>query len=44
MFNRKVLHYALGDNRLLNRKSKFINKCRHQKNLLLSDVFKGSKD
>ena len=28
----------LGDNKLLNKKSEFVNKCRHQKKLLLSSV------
>ena len=28
----------LGDNNLLNKKSEFINKCRHQRKLLLSSV------
>ena len=28
----------LGDNKLLNKKSEFVNKCHHQKKLLLSSV------
>lgn len=35
--------YALGDNRLLSKKSEFFNKCRNQNKLLLSDI-KDSKD
>ena len=35
--------HALRDNRLLNKKPQFINKCRNQNKLLLSDV-KDSKN
>ena len=34
---------ALGDCRLLNKKSEFVNKCRHENKLLLSNI-KDSKD
>ena len=44
MFNRKaVILNALGDDKYLNKKFEFINKCRHQNKLLLKNV-KNSMD